>query len=108
MSDDTELISVEQGDEIPAVVVESGQITIALRPIADCPGLDWSARYRHPAGDPVLRAQSSVAVTAMDGRTREQVCRPLGHLNGWLLGISADRARPQLYGEFYWKFGVTG
>jgi len=85
------------GDEIPAVVVESGQIYIALRPIVDYLGLDWSAQYRRLARDPVLsEAQSSVAVTAMDGRTREQVCLPLDYLNGWLFGISADRVRPQL------------
>lgn len=104
MSNETKaLVPIEQrevefyGDEIPAVIVEGGQVYVALRSIADYLGIDWSAQYRRLSRDPVLsEAQATVAVMATDGRIREQVCLPLDYLNGWLFGINANRVKGEL------------
>ena len=81
--DEKALVPIEQrevafyDDEIPAVIVEGGEVYVALRPIADFLGVNWSAQYRRLGRDPVLsEVQATVAVTATDGRLREQACLP--------------------------------
>jgi len=83
------------GDEIPATVVEGGQVFVPLRPICDFLGVDWSAQSRRVRRDTVLsESTSTVAVTATDGRERKMLCLQLDYLNGWLFGINANRVKP--------------
>jgi hypothetical protein len=106
MSDKNALVPVEErtvifyDDELTAVLVRAGeeeQVFVPVRPLCDYLGVVWSAQYRRLSRDPVLsEVQATVAVTATDGRVREQVCLPLDYLNGWLFGISADRIRPEI------------
>ena len=106
MSDENALVPVEErtvifyDDELTAVLVHTAdedQVFVPLRPLCDHLGVSWSAQYRRLSRDPVLSdVQSTVAVTATDGRVREQVCLPLDYLNGWLFGISADRVKPEI------------
>jgi hypothetical protein len=85
------------GDEIPAVVVEGGQIFVPLRPICDFLGVDWSAQTRRIRRDTVLsESTSTVAVTATDGKEREMLCLQLDYLNGWLFGINANRVKVEV------------
>jgi hypothetical protein len=85
------------GDEIPAVVVDDGQIFVPLRPICDFLGVDWSAQSRRIRRDTVLsESTSTVAVTATDGREREMLCLQLDYLNGWLFGINANRVKSEV------------
>ncbi len=106
MRDENALIPVAErtvvfyDDELTAVLVHLGdqdQVFVPVRPLCDYLGVTWSAQYRRLLRDPVLsEAQATVAVTATDGRVREQVCLPLDYLNGWLFGISADRIKPEI------------
>lgn len=106
MSDDSTLVPVEErtvvfyDDELTAVLVRVGgddQVFIPVRPLCDNLGVSWSAQYRRLSRDPVLsEVQATVAVTATDGRVRQQVCLPLDYLNGWLFGVSADRVKPEI------------
>ncbi len=103
MSNESALIPTEQktvlfyDDEIMAVQMEGGSIFVPVRQLCDYLGVDWSAQYRRLSRDPVLgEVQATVAVTATDGRMREQVCLPLDYLNGWLFGVNADRVKPEI------------
>ena len=106
MSDENALVPVEErtvifyDDELTAVLVRVGgeeQVFVPIRPLCEYLGVDWSAQYRRLSRDPVLGdAQATVAITATDGRVREQVCLPLEYLNGWLFGVSADRVKPEI------------
>lgn len=106
MKDENALIPVEERtivfyeDELTAVLVhvdDQDQVFVPVRPLCDYLGVVWSAQYRRLSRDPVLsEAQATVAVTATDGRVREQVCLPLDYLNGWLFGINADRIKPEI------------
>ena len=106
MSEENALVPVEErtvvfyDDELTAVMVRMGneeQVFVPIRPLCDYLGVVWSAQYRRLSRDPVLGVmQATVAITATDGRVRQQVCLPLEYLNGWLFGINADRVKPEI------------
>lgn len=83
----------------PLTTIKAGdQIMVAVKPICEAIGLDWSAQYRRLQRDAIM--QGCVAIMAMqvpgEIQTREVVTIPLGHLNGWLFGVSASRAKPEI------------
>ncbi len=106
MSDEKALVPLEErtvifyDDELTAVLVHVGgeeQVFVPVRPLCDYLGVDWSAQFRRLSRDAVLsEVQATVAITATDGRIREQVCLPLDYLNGWLFGVSAERVKPEI------------
>lgn len=83
---------------------EDGEIYVALRPIVEALGLDWSAQYRRIGRDPVLSEEIktiSVAVTTTQIRKRGEgaknyICLPKQFISGFLFGINANRVREEL------------
>jgi len=70
---------------------------VALRPINDLLGLDWSAQYRRVQRDEVLRDEIKlVIIQAADGKQYETLSLPLEYLPGWLFGINVSRVKPEL------------
>ena len=112
MADQTnnELISIGQvtipfyNDDLIVQLGEDGKIYVALRPIVESLGLDWSAQYRRINRDPVLSQEIkviSVAVTATEMRQRGQgaknyICLPKQFISGFLFGINANRVNETL------------
>jgi hypothetical protein len=86
---------------------EDGQIYVALRPIIEALGLDWSAQYRRIKRDPVLSVEVktiSIAVTATEIRKRGEgakdfICLPKQFVSGFLFGVNANRVQPELRGK---------
>ncbi len=70
---------------------------VALRPITDFLGLDWSAQYRRVQRDDVLVDEAQlISMAGADGRQREMFSLPLEFLPGWLFGITSSKAtRPE-------------
>jgi hypothetical protein len=69
---------------------------VAIRPIADFIGLDWSAQYRRVQRDDILNEESRLVVmTGADGKQREMFSLPLELLPGWLFGVTPSKARPE-------------
>jgi len=111
MSDDPhDLISIGEvtipfyEDNLIVQLGEDGEIYVALRPIVEALGLDWSAQYRRIGRDPVLSEEIkmiSVAVTTTEIRQRGEgaksyVCLPKQFISGFLFGINANRVRKEL------------
>lgn len=72
--------------------VKDGKPFIAVKPICEALGLDWSKQLRSLKSDPVLSSTMDVSsIVGADGKTREMVCLPLDYLNGWLFKIDARR-----------------
>lgn len=108
--DSKALVPVEQkrielcGDELTAVRVQlEGQsgVYVPVRPICDYLGIDWPAQRQRITRDPVLseEAKPCVIVTTTQGQPdqrREMLCLPLDRVNGFLLGINANRVRPEV------------
>ena len=84
------------GEEL--IIALSGAASfVALRPICDYLGLDWSAQYRRVQRDAVLARQTRAMVLAgADGRQREMICLQLDYLPGWLFGVTTGKLRPEL------------
>jgi hypothetical protein len=91
-------------DNLIVQLGEDGKIYVALRPIIEALGLDWSAQYRRINRDPVLSEEIkmiSVAITATEIRQRgegakEYACLPKQFISGFLFGINANRVREEL------------
>lgn len=84
-------------DAIPVAQVADGTLYVALRPITDFLGLQFSAQRRRILRDEILAERMrSVLMTAADGRQREQLCLPLDLLPGWLFGVTPSQARPEI------------
>jgi hypothetical protein len=84
------------GEEL--MIALAGEVSyVALRPICDYLGLDWSAQYRRVQRDGVLaRHTRALAMTGADGRQREMVSLQLDYLPGWLFGVTTGKLRPEL------------
>lgn len=79
------------GNEI-TVIEKDGIQYVAMKPIVEAMGLDWSRQFRKITNDPVLNSTvAEMAMVAEDGRERKMICLPLDFLNGWLFKIDANR-----------------
>jgi hypothetical protein len=85
------------GDAIPVAAADDGAPYVALRPITDHLGLDARSQRRRVQADRVIAPRlRTFALTGSDGRRRDFLCLPLDLLPGFLFGIDAARARPEL------------
>lgn len=97
MSEKHYLMVPFHGTDLTAVEV-GGDLHIAVKPVCDAIGIDWSAQRKRIMRDPIL--STCVAITAMqvpgEIQNREVLTLPISHLNGFLFGITASRTRPEV------------
>lgn len=82
---------------LTVITGEHGEHLVAMKPICEAIGLDWSAQLVRIKRDEVL--SSTMVITTMvadDGKNREFICLPLDYLNGWLFGIEVSRCREEI------------
>jgi antirepressor protein len=86
----TEITAIDfHGDTIWAVKI-GGKDHVALKPISDSLGLDWSAQLKRLKRDAVM--SEGMAMMAMLGG-QETVCLRFDLLNGWLFGVDDTRIK---------------
>ena len=69
-------------------------VFVALKPIVEAMGLDWSAQYRRVKRDPILAEGIAIMATPFGrGGSQEAVCLKLELVNGWLFTIDAARIK---------------
>lgn len=79
------------GNEI-AVIEKNGKQYVAMKPIVEAMGLDWSKQLKRMKDDPVLSStMDETSTVGMDGKQRTMISLPLEYLNGWLFKIEAKR-----------------
>ena len=66
-------------------------VYVALKPIVEHIGLDWSAQLRRVKRDPVLSEGMAMMTIPFVQGEQEAVCLRLDLLNGWLFGIDVSR-----------------
>ena len=64
---------------------------IALRPVVEGMGLNWSGQLQRVRRDPILSEGVCVMHTPSDGGPQESVCLPLDLFHGFLFRIDATR-----------------
>ncbi|KJU83650.1 protein containing Phage P22, antirepressor protein, partial [Candidatus Magnetobacterium bavaricum] len=74
-------------------IERNGKVYVAMRPIVETLGLNWSGQYLLIQRDPVLSKDVCVIQTPSPGGPQETVCLPLKYLNGWLFKISTRRIK---------------
>lgn len=86
-------------DNLIVQLGEDGNIYVALRPIVEVLGLNWSGQLQRIKRDAVLGKHLktlSVVVTHTEGRDAQYgqvVCLPKQYISGFLFGISAGRIK---------------
>ncbi len=86
-------------DRLIVQLGEDGEIYVALRPIVEALGLNWSGQLQRIKRDAVLSKHLqtlSVVVTHTEGRDVQHgqvACLPKKYLSGFLFGINANRIK---------------
>lgn len=78
-------------------IEQDGKYYVAMRPICNNIGLDWTGQFSRIKRDEVLNSTVVIITTvADDNKKREMLCLPIEYLNGWLFGIDIKRVRPEI------------
>lgn len=81
----TELYAFRDGDTV----------LVALKPIVEGMGLDWSAQFRRVQRDAILKEGIAIMAIPSKGRggPQETVCLPLDLVHGWFFRIDSARIK---------------
>lgn len=71
---------------------DGNTVWVALKPIVEAMGLDWSAQFRRVKRDPILSEGIAIMATPLV-HGQETVCLILDYLNGWLFTIESNRIK---------------
>lgn len=84
------------GTEIYAFQLGS-MVVIALKPIVEGMGLDWSAQLKRVKRDPILsEGMAMMAIPYGRGGMQKQVCLRLDLVHGWLFTVDTSRVNDDL------------
>ncbi|WII95995.1 phage antirepressor N-terminal domain-containing protein [Moraxella haemolytica] len=76
---------------------KDGIAYVAMKPICENIGLDWTAQRQRLVRDEVLNSTMVMITTvATDGKMRELLCLPIHYLNGWLFGVDTNRVKAEI------------
>ena len=81
------------------LTIKDGEtIRVAMKPICDAIGLDWSAQFRRIERHAVLGTCVAIMAMQLPGemQSRDIVTLPLDYLNGWLFGIDSNRVKLEI------------
>lgn len=86
------IVSVNfRGDELYGFKQDDG-VYLALKPMVEAMGLDWSAQLKRVKRDPILSEGVAMMTTPFGrGGDQECVCIRLDLVNGWLFTIDSSR-----------------
>lgn len=79
-------------------IEHNNKLYVAMRPICQNIGLQWSAQYNRIMRDEVLNSCVFIMKTQLndDTQKRDIVYLPLSMINGWLFGITTKKIKPEL------------
>ena len=69
---------------------------VAMKPICENIGLDWSAQVQKIKRHPILSKGMVMITTPSKGGLQEMLMLPLKMLNGWLFGVDSTRVKPEI------------
>lgn len=85
------------GQTVP-VFSQNNQHYVAMKPICENIGLDWSAQYRKIQRNTVLNAGIAIMATPEknNGGSQKAICLKLDLLNGWLFTVEVNKVKPEI------------
>lgn len=89
-----EIVTVNfRGDQLYGFKADDG-VFVALKPIVEAMGMDWSAQFRRVQRDPILSEGIAMMATPFGrGGDQEALCLKMDLVNGWLFTIDAARIK---------------
>jgi hypothetical protein len=120
MDEATALVQFQGARLLTAAI--DGVPHVAMAPIVEHLGLDWSAQYRRIMRHEALKTCVVIMATRLPGdpRKREVLMLPIGMLSGWLFGVRTSMVRHELRDRLlayqresfavldsYWRRGIA-
>lgn len=95
-----EIVTVNfRGDTLYGFKQDDGTF-LALKPMVEAMGLDWSAQFRRVQRDPILAEGIAMMATPFGrGGEQEMLCIKLELVNGWLFTIDSSRIKDEAVRE---------
>lgn len=88
-----------RGDDLFGFENDDG-VFVALKPMVEGMGLDWSAQFRRVKRDPILSEGIAIMATPFGrGGAQEQVCLKESLIQGWLFTIDSSRIKDETVRE---------
>ncbi len=84
------------GDTLLILEDHFGDRFVALRPIVDALGLDWSSQHKRIKRDGVLSEGVCVMQTPSEGGDQDAVALPFNLFHGWLFTLQVSRTKPEI------------
>ncbi len=69
---------------------------VVMKPICENIGLDWRSQLKRIKRNQVLNQGVVMMTTPSVKGDQDSVALPLGMLNGWLMGVDANKVRPEI------------
>jgi len=92
-SGSAKIVTVKFRQDTLFAVETDEEVYVAIKPICDALGLNWSSQHDHLHRDSVLSEGIRVIRTPCPGGSQETVCLRLQLVNGWLLTIDDARVK---------------
>lgn len=91
-----EIVTVNfRGDELYGFKQDDG-VFLALKPMVEAMGLDWSAQFRRVQRDPILAEGIAMMATPFgNGGGQEALCLNVELIQGWLFTIDSSRIKDE-------------
>ncbi len=97
MSNQTQLQTIQFYNRTLTTFEQNGIHYVAMKPICENIGLDWTAQVQRLKRDDVLNSvMVIITTTGSDGKNYQMICLPIQYLNGWLFGIDVKRVKPEI------------
>lgn len=69
---------------------------VAMKPICENIGLNWDAQRQRIKRNHVLSKGAVMMTAPSNGGDQEVLALPFGMLNGWLMGVDANKVKPEI------------
>lgn len=83
------------GSELVTIQDEQGQIWVALKPVCEHLGMEWSSQHRRVSTSEDFN-HVLMTIVAKDGKSRQMMCLPQEQLLGWLFTINSNKVNPEV------------
>lgn len=88
--------TVAKVNNVEILLIENGEKRIAVKPICEALGIDYSSQLQKLKNDPILSSTMGLSTTVgADGKEREMQTIPFMYVFGWLFNIDSRNVKEE-------------
>ena len=92
----TTVTTVARVNDVDIVIIENGEKRVAVKPICDALGIDYSTQVQRLKSDPILSSVMGLSpTTGADGKQYEMITIPFKFVFGWLFRIDSRNVKEE-------------